>query len=171
MDKIEDFIKRNKEALDQPRDSQAGWKELEARMDAANRSSNTLNYWKVAAVVFLMSTISLLVLNLQNGASQSEGIADGQSQQSIENYYFQQINLKKDEYRGLANESEMEDLFRDLDRMDEAYADLKASFSEFESEEMADAMLENLRLRIMILNEQIHLIRNGKSEEEAFHSS
>ena len=169
MDKIEDFIKRNKEGLDYPRDSQAGWKELEARMDATSRSTSTLNYWKVAAVVFLMSTIALSVMRF-NPAEGSQ-IADNSSELAIEDFYVQQISLKLEEYTLLADDNQREELMRDLERMDVAYNELKESFDEMNSEEFADAMVENLRLRIVILNEQIQILRNGKDTETAYHSS
>lgn len=168
MDKLEEFILSNKDGLEKERKEDEGWERLERKLNSRDRTLDRMVYWKVAAVVFLISTIALAVVKFpqSTGSDQVSGFDDG-----IENYYAKQINLKVNEYVGMAEEREAEDLLRDLEKMDAAYLELKKSFSENENEEVADAMLENLRLRILILNEQIHLIRYGKSEEEAYHSS
>lgn len=170
MDELEKLIVENRGAFDKEREAEAGWKELRKEMNRAERSSDTFLYWKVAAVIFMISTVVLSVMNF-SGSDETSQPELSQSYSDFEEFYVQQISVKKQEYGSIAGQSEREDLFRDLERMDAAYSELKSSFSEYESEEMADAMLENLRLRIMILNEQIEIIKRGKSSEEAFHSS
>ena len=169
MNELEKFISKNKGELERERKPEEGWKNLERRLKKQT-SYNQMIYWKAAAVFFFISTFSLLFIDLRDSDTPALEVSENWSHQPIENYYSQQINLKKEEFRHLANENENEELFRDLDQMDEAYIELKKSFAKHESEKIADAILENLRLRILILNEQIYLIRYGKREEESFHS-
>ena len=126
-------------------------------------------YWKVAAVLFLISTVALSILQFSDIE-----LIDTTSTNDVvglENFYVQEINFKMKEYEMLANEGERNDLFRDFETMDLAYNLLKDSFAKIKNEEIANAMLENLRLRVWILNEQIQIMKSGKGREEAFHSS
>lgn len=169
MDKLEKIIVDNKQGLEKPRDEKAGWNQISAALDKRDRSVDHMVYWKVAAVIFLISTIVLSVLNFNS--SELKGTSAQSEKSNLENFYVQQVSLKMEEYLALADRSQSEELMRDLEQMDLAYVELKSSFTELESEEMANAMLENLRLRVMILNEQIEIIKNGRDSEEAFHSS
>ncbi len=165
MDNIEKFIIENKANFDESRDPEKGWDRLNGKLNA--RSTNWEVYWKVAAVIFFACTLVLSVLQFQN-APKVQQVAEVSS---LEGYYAQQINLKKMEYRALATDSQTAELLTDLEKMDAAYAELSESFFEVNDPEVAEAMMENLRLRIVILNEQIEILRNGADEEQAYHSS
>lgn len=167
MDKLEQFIIQNKDRMEADRQPEAGWEAVQKRLERQERGRDHLVYWKVAAVVFMASTLLLGALQFSD-SDQAKAVV---AADDIESYYVQQINLKMQEFSALAGEPQVEDLFRDLEKMDQAYKDLKASFDQYESEEMADAMIENLRLRVIILNEQIELLKRGKTVEEAYHSS
>lgn len=168
MDKLEKFIVDHKENLEKPRDEKAGWEAIAKALDKREKSIDSVIYWKVAAVIFFISTIALTVLNFRDSNS---GSSEMVAMESLEKFYVEQVSLKTKEYLSIADQSQSEDLMKDLRHMDDAYDELKSSFAELESEEMANAMVENLRLRILILNEQIEIIRNGQDREEAFHSS
>ncbi len=166
MDNIEKFIIENKANFDESRDPEKGWDQLNSKLNL--RSTNWGVYWKVAAVIFFASTLVLSVLQFQNAPIQVQQVADVNT---LEGYYAQQINLKKMEYQALATDSQTAELLTDLEKMDAAYTELSESFFEVNDPEVAEAMMENLRLRIVILNEQIEILRNGADEEQAYHSS
>ena len=85
---------------------------------------------------------------------------------------MQVIEIKREEYSVLANERDREDFFKDLAELDAGYASLKKSFGQLENEELLEAMLENLQLRVYILNEQIEILKNGDGgEDQVYHSS
>ena len=72
----------------------------------------------------------------------------------------------------LAEKSESEDFLKDLAELDSAYISLKISYDQLEQEELLEALMENLRLRVYILNEQIEILKNGDREnDEVFYSS
>lgn len=167
MDKIEKFIIENKSNFNEPRDPEKGWDQLNNKLNA--KTTNWTVYWKVAAVIFFASTMVLTVLQLQSDPIQPQVVFNNAN--TLEGYYTQQISLKKSEYQKLATDTQTAELLADLEKMDVAYFELNESFIEVNDPEVAEAMLENLRLRIVILNEQIEILRNGAGEEQAYHSS
>ena len=167
MDKLEKFIIENKSNLNEPRHPEKGWSTIENRLQK-KRVDFTI-YWKVAAVLFFASTVGLLVWPIDN--EKVAFVIDENETIRFEEFYVNQINMKMDEYKAIANRSESEDLFNDLVAFDSAYKELSKSFAEMRNQEIAEAMLENLRLRILILNEQIELVKRGGDEPIYYHSS
>lgn len=167
MDKLEKFIIDNRTGLDEQRKPEEGWKELNDRLN--EKKTDWGIYWKVAAVIFFACTIVLSAMQFQKGDETGGVIAE--SQPTLEGYFAQQISLRTQEFQQLATEDQAAELMSDLEKMDAAYAELNESFAELNDPEVAEAMLENLRLRILILNEQIEILRNGAGEEEFYHSS
>ena len=94
-----------------------------------------------------------------------------QQMDRFEDFYVNQIDMKMKEYGSLVGEAEKEDLFNDLVVFDSAYLELSRSFDKMRDQEIAEAMLENLRLRILILNEQIEIVKQGGEQSEVYHSS
>ena len=168
MDKIEKYILDNKEEFDESRHPEKGWKELEHKMDPKKKDWSTV--WKVAAVVFFISTSGLMISKFSK--SERPQAVSVSSTDSIEGFFVRVINNKREEYLALADESDREELFQDLEELDSGYANLKRSYEQLESEELLQAMLENLQLRVYILTEQIEILRYGNSnDEEVYHSS
>lgn len=166
MDNLEKFITENRSNFDEPRHPEKGWSHIESRLLGKRRDLTI--YWKVAAVLFFASTMALLVWPKDDVNPQ---LAKKSEMIRFEEFYVDQINLKMNEYKAIAEESESEDLFNDLVAFDSAYKELSKSFAEMRNQEIAEAMLENLRLRILILNEQIELAKRGGDEPTYYHSS
>jgi len=167
MDKLEKFILDNKRDFDESRASEKGWKELDEKMTPQRENWSIL--WKVAAVLFFATTVALVFSDVP---SESPVQITESSEDSIEEFFVQLIDYKREEYLALANEADSEELFDDLVELDSAYVSLKMSYEQLESEELLEAMLENLQLRMYILNEQIEMLKNGgTSDEEVYHSS
>ncbi len=168
MDKLEKFILDNKDEFNEFRAPEQGWKGLMNRLNPKKKDLTIL--WKVAAVLFFASTVVLISLKTSEKAllkNQNSYASD-----SIENFFIEVIDTKREQYLALANESDQEELLQDLAELDSGYASLKKSYLELESEKLMEAMLENLRLRVYILNEQVEILSNAKgSSEEVYHSS
>ena len=167
MDKLEKFILEHKQEFDEPRHPDKGWDELKEKMSPVQNDWTYL--WKIAAMLFFLSTTALLVSRF----SEKEPVQRvNVSSDSIEDFFIQVIEVKRKEYLALADESDREDFFNDLAELDTGYASLKSSFEQLEREELLEAMLENLQLRVYILNEQIEILKNGNgNEEQVYHSS
>jgi len=167
MDKLEKFILDHKQDFEESRPPEKGWKELDEKMTPQKENWSIL--WKVAAVLFFATTIGLIFSDALREAPVQ--IVES-TNDSIEEFFVQLIDYKRVEYLALANESDSEELFDDLVELDSAYVSLKMSYEQLESEELLEAMLENLQLRIYILNEQIEILKNGDTgDEEVYHSS
>lgn len=173
MDRLESFIRENKDQLDVPRKEDEGWEDIRKKLNSEKKTDWSV-YWKVAAVLFFVSTMALTAMLLQSDAGE-EPIAKAENTientGTVEGYYLNLISTKKSEYKKLANDEQSRELLRELENFDEAYQELKTSFKEINEEELAQAMIENLRLRVLILNEQIELIKNGQAQEETYYHS
>ncbi|MCP4460671.1 MAG: hypothetical protein GY816_22010 [Cytophagales bacterium] len=166
MDKLEKFILDHKEDFDDPRNQEQGWKNLEKQLHPKKSEWSIL--WNVAAMFFFMSTAVLMVAKFSDQKVQT---TDVRSAGSIEDFFVQIIEYKRNEYSALADKSDSEEFFQDLAELDSAYANLKISFEQLEQEELLEAMLENMQLKVYILNEQIEILRNGDKDNEEVHYS
>ena len=167
MDKLEKFILDHKQEFDEARAPEKGWSVLEGKINPKKNDWSFL--WKVAAVLFFFSTSALIMIDYLD-RDQME-IASVSSDDSIEEFFLQVIDYKRAEYSALANESDIKEFFLDLAELDSGYANLKMSYKQLESEELLEAMLENLQLRVYILNEQIEILKNGNKRAEEFYQS
>ena len=168
MDNLEKFILDHKEDFVEKRNPENGWEELRNKLNPRKNDWSVL--WKVAAVLFFVSTIGLMVPNIYE--KESGQIGKSSSTSSIEEYFVQTIDFKRSEYLALADEAESEELLQDLAELDSAYSNLNSSYNQLGQVELLEAMLENLQLRVYILNEQIEILKNGsKDNEEVFYSS
>lgn len=166
MDKLEKFILDHKDNFDIPRRPEKGWKGLEGKMVPQKKDWSGI--WKVAAILFFISTSGLLVSKFPE--QESVQVVDS-GNDSIEDFFVKMIDFKREEYMSLASESQRQELLDDILELDLAYINLKISYEQLESEELLEAMLENLQLRVYILNEQIEILKNGSNDNEEVYQS
>jgi hypothetical protein len=89
-------------------------------------------------------------------------------------YYTSQINMKRDELFTLAgNQPEvMQDIDTELNDLDKVFQELKEDLNDnAANEEILEAMIQNYRLKLQILEDMLYMIRqndadvNSKSDE------
>jgi hypothetical protein len=176
MDKLESFIRENREAMDRPRDPEAGWEQLRTSLPHKHGKRSRKGgafIWKVAAILFFISSLALSAMLVYRTGPSEGPVADGGNTTpgtaTVEGFYLSQIQYKKEQYRQLAEGEEKEELLKELEAFDSAYEELKLSFEELQDEALVQAMIENLRLRVLILNEQIELLKYGEHDEEMYY--
>lgn len=175
QDRLKGFVNQNRESFDDKGPSDRVWQKIE--VDLAN--SNPMNIekrhpylaiWKVAAVFFFFATSVLLVMKWQEPATM---VVDNGQQvdefEMAEAYYMKVIGQKQAELSmSLTISPELANKFdRDLEVLDSLYQQLKRDIqAKGDASKVQDAMVQNLRLRIEILNYQLDILEKVKTTKD-----
>ena len=121
----------------------------------------------LAAVVFLASTV-YLVIDINYAARQDNEVVAMQNEfNDAERYYFQMISQHKAALNQLGIAKRNYDLIEEEEKLDKLYQKLKSDYhNKNQSEVVRDAMLQNLRIRVQILSEQIRILSQTQNEIE-----
>jgi len=166
-DKLESYVKENRDKLDDRNPPEAIWSEIDAKLPQ-KRPANKMIYWQAAAVIFFILSIGLLFNNIQRNSSPN-GIAGNNAEfDKTEQYYFNVIEDKEvlltsylAGYPGLAK-----DFRKDLQELSKNYQKLKSDFEANRSEEVLSALIKNLQLQQDLLNNQLKIIHQITEENE-----
>jgi hypothetical protein len=178
-DKLEKYILDNRESFDDLEPDPSVWERVETRQTPIIRINWKDIAWKAAAVAVIF-TASYFFHDYMASRNDPEKAMMGKNREDAspmvkelieaEAYYSAQINLKKDEVFRLTGgnpeirrEVDME--LVDLDRVyDELKDDLKDNAA---NEEVIEAMIQNYRLKLDILEEMLTVIKqsNGTQNE------
>lgn len=170
-DKLKRFVIDNREKFEvHETDLDSLWSGIDqaVKKEAAFKWGNLL---KVAATVILIAVVGMVGLRVAYQGQISDGIALHQISPDLaetEYFYFQQIEEKISIIKASQGELDPQ-ILNDLAALDSAYKDLKMDLSEnIGNEEIINAMIENYRIKLMILEqilEQINKDNNDKKEE------
>ena len=159
-DQFEKFILENKAAFNDESPSEELWSEIDKRLE--RKRSGFQIVWKVAAVLFLLSTIYLLVDKRQIVE------APQLSQEFIqaEDYYTTLIIERKQLIQQKLTKEEETQFLQDIDHLDSMYEELKKTYqSNASNDRVVDAMINNLQLRLDILNRQLEILEKIKGQK------
>ncbi|MFY0598408.1 MAG: hypothetical protein JXR03_01970 [Cyclobacteriaceae bacterium] len=164
-DKLEKFILDHRQDFDSLEPSERLWKGIEKDLSHGKRDFSII--WKVAAVLFLCSTIYLTFERQFSGAVMDEEFNLAQQEfYEAERYYFQQISEKKIILTGMQIDEKNADLIEEEGQLDEIYQDLKRQYlGKTTNPILRDALVENLRLRMKILSNQIEVLNEFKDKD------
>ncbi len=164
-DSLERFIVNNREAFDDLEPTAEVWQKIRKKRSYKDKVVNVL--WRVAAVVLLVSTVLLILErgNDQERGAQERGLTDEFSK--VEDYYTSLIIHKKQEILNSKNPSLRRGFLIEIERLDEQYEKLKETYLEQNAGDMlTDAMINNLKLRIQILNKQLEILNQMNKDQE-----
>lgn len=166
-DKLESYIRDNRESIEQHEPPESLWANIEASLRPVSKK-NMMIYWRAAAVIFFALSIGLLVKNYQTSNELSSYMFNDTEFANTEQYYFKVINEKEilltssvQQYPDLAA-----DFKNDLSELSNNYQKLKADFDNNRSEEVLNALIKNLRLQQELLNNQLNIIHLINEENE-----
>lgn len=144
-DQLKEYIDSNRTDFEIfPFDEEAGWEEIAAKVEVRPKSGFFKPWMYVAASVLLVGVFGLAVL--KSGNQSSPYASEFQEAQS---YYQQMVDAKIMMVKARVDDSE---LFRDLEAMDAAFAELERDLKDdVDNEEVVAAMIDNYRLKLRIL--------------------
>ena len=168
-DQLERFIQNRREDFDDdPRyDEIQRWKKVESRIQSEGKWDPSY-LWKIAAALFLISTVWLMVDKYMAPISEESNEMSEFIQ--VEAFYTQLIHQKQAELMSYQDEQLTGEFLAELDRLDSMYSQLKKTYQTSANDEIIlDAMINNLQLRMDILSQQLNILNTLKqSENESY---
>jgi hypothetical protein len=184
-DNLEKFVLQNREAFDDKMPSMDLWNKLadELVKEDAHKTSQrpqkmlpVRKVWQMAAgfaaVMLLGWLLQWKYLQAPNSASQDMAQGNPSLQKiapeiaEAETYYFMQINqvqnnLKK--YNSKTVGIENSEVSQELEKLDTVYQNLKKDFySSGGQEEVVRAMIQNLQLRLQLLQQHLDIVEKAE---------
>jgi len=172
VDRLEKFITSHREELDDKNPRKELWQRIERELSTDTKQrqiSRSIIFWRAAAVILLLVSSWLVFDKVNNKRvdGNSSAIAELNPEfMEAENYYFSLINQKKEEILALGEKYNLENNFlQDINMLDSMYTVLKQDLPRGDREDLVDAMILNLQLRIEILNKQLSIIQSIENSE------
>lgn len=160
-DQFEKFIIDNRSGFDDAEPSDKVWNNIDHKLKRKNDSLSLI--WKIAAVLFLISTIILLID--RNGSNNEIGPTLSQEFVDAEDYYVTMISQRKQLIREQLTPEEEKAFLTEINDLDYMYLELKKTYqTNASSDRVIDAMINNLQLRLDILNRQLEILENIKGQ-------
>jgi hypothetical protein len=188
-DRLEEFVSENREAFDVFEPRPELWQEICQELPKAKKEttkvikfnfgdsfsfSGDLVFMRVAATIVLLLGCALtLILTKQNGPSTTNTLAAATEAPlnriapemvEVEAYYTSQIEARKSQLSeydlkalGLDKDQEID---QELERLNNSYLQLKKElYTTPNTDKVMDAMIQNLQLRIRVLNRQLEILQ------------
>ena len=179
MKNIEDFIKNNREAFDSYEPGERVWKALESKFPESKRRTpgmTTIAWirWSAAAAVILFLGAGIYYFSRPEAQLSPVVVLqhnDIPPEYAEEVYHFTRlIGIKQKELNKIKKQEP--ELYRkfstDIGRLDSSYQMLKTELPGNPNEELVlEAMIENLRIQIDLLNEQLFIIQKIKQTKNS----
>ncbi len=173
-DKFEKFITENREAFDIHDPNPKIWNQIQGNLRFKSKSGwkQILQKAAVVAVIFAASyLVNEMVHRYQQGERKSDrAVAKTNAAPGLkeaEAYYTNLLNQKMDELKPvMANCPALaEELNYDMSELDSVYTDLKKDLKDnMANQEVVEAIIENYRLKVRILEELLSEIKPHEDE-------
>ncbi|RED97444.1 hypothetical protein [Marinoscillum furvescens] len=172
MGELENWVRKNRSAFDSEEPSQEVWRAIQAR----NRQKVNwwLYGWKSAAVLLLLCTCYLLYeRQLDSSTSSAQEGQQAWVHQPVEAYYTELISSKTAAVVGHGDQKLTREFLLEINRLEKQYKELQRAYHyQNEADRLENAMIQNLRLRLELLDRQLHILETQKEKrnEKAIHS-
>lgn len=169
MDRLEEYIKKNKEDLDVYNPSPASWRRI--RRGLNSRKQPVWLWISVAASVAVLIATSVIFYQIGKGGSESKITSDSslnngsQQLKEAEAYYNKQIKILYHEAVPLlTGNPELErELNNDLTQIDSIYTSLRKDLRDnVANQEVVEALIQNYLIRIEILEEMLTILKENE---------
>ncbi|HKI87950.1 MAG TPA: hypothetical protein VKA38_02910 [Draconibacterium sp.] len=164
--RLEDFIKNNREAFDDKVPAPKVWENIE-KATRTTKTVRTKPVWlRVAAIVVVIMVTSVLITQTGMLTSNEYAVKSNdpelQELMDAEDFYAQQVNSRLKEIRKCykTNPELKEEVETDLDELEEMYNVLKKDLQDNLSNKMViEAMIDNNRNRLKLVDEVLEQIK------------
>jgi len=161
-DSLKDFIDTNREAFDSRVPSDKVWSKVESKLPRTN-----ITIWRAAAII-LFGISGFLFFANKPAVQQNKEMAQLQGEFSnLEKFYTDQI-AEKVEWISDTRDTFADDQFtQDFEKLDAMYQVLREQMKANPTEQVKDALVLNMLVRIDLLNQQIQKLEESKRAERA----
>jgi hypothetical protein len=172
-DKLEKFVIKNREEFDFYEPDSRIWNKIKSNIRSGRSINFKLILSRVAAVLLIFIISYMINRFIDKGFPRITLVKDKEVEipelKEAENYYSGLLNEKLNEIKPIlsAYPALEEELLYDLNQLDSLYAELKNDLKDnIANQEVIDAMIQNYRLRISILEELLSEIKPDKDESD-----
>jgi len=161
QDNLEKFVKEHKDEFDDLTPNDSVWKNIHKELEVSNYA-HKLIIWKVAAMLLLAFSLGLTVfINRDYFETENVVVAEDSEFLDTEAYYSSVINQRQQLITKAAQSfPDIEHDFElDWKQLDQSYRQLKQEYEKDKSEELRNALVQNLRARVSLLNRQIEVLK------------
>jgi hypothetical protein len=175
MDKLEDFIRKNREELDSYSPSPDVWEKVNREM--GNKRPSFKKWLSVAAffaialstAVFFYTTGRLESTNNQSGEEVSGTYNDIPQLKETEIYYNNLVNSLYTEATPLltGNPEVKNELNSDINQLDSICTDIKKDLKDnVANKEVVEALIQNYRIKIKLLEDMLTILKENEDSKE-----
>jgi hypothetical protein len=159
-DRLEGFIRQNREAFDDKEPSEKVWTKIDRSLPSTSGRSlwNSVTLWRAAAVIFMALSAYLLIPKTQTLKQNDVALKEFND---VEAFYVQQISEKVEMIDEFQRNERLNGFTQDFQQLEAMYMVLKEEMKNRPSQKVKDALVLNLLVQIDLLNQHIH-----KLEEE-----
>lgn len=171
-DRLEKFIKEHRAEIDAEEPRPDLWIDIANELNDVHKQkklTRSFTIWRAAAVLLLLITSWLVIDKLVKEPAPADTVIS-QDLKEAEGFYFALISQKQQEVMELSDDLNIENEFgNEISKLDSIYGVLRDNLNNGSQEDVVDAMILNLQLRIEILNQQLSIIQaieNSKTEKK-----
>ncbi len=171
MDNLKKWLAENPEAgFQESKGLEDLWPNIEEALDKNEKNSKrvipiwTVTRWAAAVVLIAVASFTLLVFNTEDANQEGLALHDVSSEMAeTEYFYSSQVSQKMELIR--TSGVEIDPLvFEDIQVLDSAYKDLMHDLKDgADNQEVVEAMIENYRLKLSMLEKILKEIGKKKS--------
>ena len=170
QDKLKKFVQEHRGEFDVLTPKDTLWSGINKQLEVSPKGNSMLVFWKVAAIILFVFSIGLIFyVNKESILSSNENFVDNSEFINTENYYSSIINERQEFIKSVAlayPEVEM-DFVSDWKTLDAKYEQLKNEYKRNVNEEVLNALVQNLQLRVNLLNKQIEILKQIDTENKS----
>lgn len=169
-DSLKKFIQGHREKFDTREPGHRVWKAIQAGLPAKQISLwNNVSLWRIAASVFFILSVTLWVSgSLENGSQREQAQLQGEFK-DLEKFYSEQIADKVELISDIQG-FEDEKFAQDVEKLEAMYQVLREQMRNNPTQQVKDALILNLLVRIDLLNQQIKNLEDSKKSDAAAES-
>lgn len=156
MDRLEDFIKKNREAFDDANPPSFNWDDLKTPKKKETKF-RSLKFLALAASLALLIGIFFSTMNSGKSVNIDQEMASELSELKV--YYSSQVNNRFLELKKYNNDPDIE---KDMKQMDTFLAELEAELEDVPAskrEEVMEAMIQNYHTKLLMLERVLDQIK------------
>lgn len=168
QDKFEKFVKDHKSEFDSLNPKDSVWEKIHTKLDSSKNLDTKIIFWRAAAIILFVFSIGLtFYANKDSVLTSNPKVVYDNEFLSTEKYYTSVINEREQLIKMVANTYPdiKNDFELDWKILDESYSTLKEEYKINQSREVLDALVQNLRSRVNLLNRQIEILNSIESDD------
>ena len=169
MDKFEEHIRKNREALDRYNPPKGVWRRI--RKQIVMKSSNPLlTVVSIAAMIAVILASAIIFLKSGNRITGNNSLTDQNPQLKETEIYYNNLvfSLYNKVNPLLASNPELrKELFTDISHLDSIYLEIRKDLKDnVSNQEVIDALIQNYRIKIELLEEMLEILRENENNSD-----